>query len=234
MTLQAIALHLIPLRGRALNQASLREALGYDNLREALRRRWLQADEQGFLTVATMGNPSAELESLSAQGIEALRATLPPTVSKWANYFSGKTLLDGKAALAFQIPDANSRQRFIQETGAKALEDGTCALPEGQEAAAQAPVAWRAFMPAQEAQVDPAPGIGDEVVVAEGGKTYTAAVQAKNPDGTYKLSFGPTGRPGRDAFKPTELRVTKRGTPTPAAAPQSPLAPVPVTGLVTA
>jgi hypothetical protein len=33
--------------------------------------------------------------------------------------------------------------------------------------------------------------VGEDVVVADEGKSYQAKVQQKNPDGTYRLSFGP-------------------------------------------
>ncbi len=54
--------------------------------------------------------------------------------------------------------------------------------------------------------------IGDQVTVAEGGQSYSARVQAKNPDGTMKLSFGGT-KPNRDVFKTAEIRVTSRAMP---------------------
>lgn len=53
--------------------------------------------------------------------------------------------------------------------------------------------------------------VGAEVVVAENGKTYTAAVKAKNPDGTYTLSFGgdkPTNT--TRTYKREELNITKK------------------------
>lgn len=54
--------------------------------------------------------------------------------------------------------------------------------------------------------------IGDQVVVAEGGKTYSAKVQAKNADGSYKLSFG-SEKPPRDTFKRDEVRVSSKADP---------------------
>jgi hypothetical protein len=59
--------------------------------------------------------------------------------------------------------------------------------------------------------------IGDQVTVAEGGQTYQARVQAKNQDGTVKLSFGAT-KPNRDVFKPEEVRVVGRAPREPATA----------------
>jgi len=68
---------------------------------------------------------------------------------------------------------------------------------------------------------DSEPGVGDEVSVADGGKSYTAAVSARNPDGTLKLSFKTGEKPSRDTFKRPEVKVLKRaasGAPAPAAA----------------
>jgi hypothetical protein len=75
------------------------------------------------------------------------------------------------------------------------------------------------------------PGVGDECVVAEGGKTYTASVASRNADGTYKLSFS-GDKPTKDSFTRSEIRVTKPvavaatapATPPPPAAPVVPAA----------
>jgi hypothetical protein len=62
--------------------------------------------------------------------------------------------------------------------------------------------------------------VGAEVVVAENGKTYTAAVKAKNPDGTYTLSFGDMKPANHErAYKREELNVAKKKPGAPAAAP---------------
>jgi len=54
-----------------------------------------------------------------------------------------------------------------------------------------------------------ATGIGDDVVVADGGKSYTGTVSGKNPDGTFSVSFG-ADKPAKTSFKESEMKVTKR------------------------
>jgi hypothetical protein len=54
--------------------------------------------------------------------------------------------------------------------------------------------------------------IGDEVIVAEDGKSYKAVVKGRNPDGTFTLSFGTDKPRNSDAekrpYKQDELRKT--------------------------
>lgn len=61
----------------------------------------------------------------------------------------------------------------------------------------------------------PAPseyGIGDEVVVADDGQPMKAIVKAKNPDGTYQLSFGNLKpRAARPSYKKDEMKKTAAG-----------------------
>ncbi len=56
----------------------------------------------------------------------------------------------------------------------------------------------------------PGANIGDQVTVAENGQTYSARIQAKQPDGKFKLSFGGT-KPTRDVYASNEMQVV--GTP---------------------
>jgi hypothetical protein len=50
--------------------------------------------------------------------------------------------------------------------------------------------------------------IGDQVVVAEEGKAYSAVVQSQNPDGSYTLSFGSAKPRTPRNYKSEELRKT--------------------------
>lgn len=48
--------------------------------------------------------------------------------------------------------------------------------------------------------------IGEPVVVSDSGKSYTAKIKSKNPDGTYSLSFeGSTGNISNRNFKRSEI-----------------------------
>jgi hypothetical protein len=53
------------------------------------------------------------------------------------------------------------------------------------------------------------PDVGDEVVVADQGKTYQASVAGRNADGSFKLSFSGTAKPARDSFRKEEMKVTQ-------------------------
>jgi hypothetical protein len=70
--------------------------------------------------------------------------------------------------------------------------------------------------------------IGDEVVVAEEGKPFTAVVQSKNEDGTYVLSFGQEKPRAVRPYAKEELRRTAAapagtgGRAAPAVTPQRP------------
>jgi hypothetical protein len=52
--------------------------------------------------------------------------------------------------------------------------------------------------------------IGDEVYVAENGKTYKAVVQAKGADGKYTLSFGTEKPSTQRSWEPKEMRIDKK------------------------
>jgi hypothetical protein len=51
------------------------------------------------------------------------------------------------------------------------------------------------------------PDVGDDVIVAEAGKTYTGKVGAKNQDGKYTVSFGNEKPPVNRSYGPNELKV---------------------------
>jgi hypothetical protein len=79
------------------------------------------------------------------------------------------------------------------------------------------------LMEAEEAQ------IGDEVVVAEDGRSYAATIKSRRPDGTYELSFGQEKPRQERNYKHEELRKTAEapaaanaGKPAPAVTPQRP------------
>jgi len=56
---------------------------------------------------------------------------------------------------------------------------------------------------------DADPDVGDEVVVADQGKTYQASVSGRNADGSFKLSFSGADKPTRDSYRKEEMRVTR-------------------------
>jgi hypothetical protein len=63
----------------------------------------------------------------------------------------------------------------------------------------------------REAMETTKPEIGDDVTIAEGGKSYTAKVAKVNPDGSFGLSFDPAQRPPatKESYQPAEFQVVK-------------------------
>ena len=57
------------------------------------------------------------------------------------------------------------------------------------------------------------PQIGDDVMVAEEGQSYTGKVQTVKPDGRYTLSFGNTKPPKMRDYSPEELRMVGAAAP---------------------
>jgi hypothetical protein len=73
---------------------------------------------------------------------------------------------------------------------------------------------WRAFGPARtnllEVIVENDASVGDDVVVAENGKSFNGVVKSIKPDGTYEVSFAGE-KPAKTSFTTEELKVSKRG-----------------------
>jgi len=76
------------------------------------------------------------------------------------------------------------------------------------------------FTPARPATTPNATGrpndaqVGDQVIVASEGQTYTATVARRSPDGTFNLSFGEKGpRDGQRPYKAEEFQVAGVAAP---------------------
>lgn len=166
----------------AVNDHELKERLGHSGLTEALRRHWLEADEEtGHLT---MTRQMAKLDEMR-QVAQLPEAAAEPAKSTAC---SGRDFLD----------------LHRQSLGVSACEN----LTEADEDAE----------------------VGDEVVVADSGKSYQATVQAKKPDGKLVLSFGAAKPSASKDYAKGEYKVTKKTakaqpTAAPAAAAGSPSAP---------
>lgn len=122
---------------------------------------------------------------------------------------------------AVSISPRLDHRRAMQEAAAPSEDEKRQTLTEGQAVQPESAnrnfygeatvvtnlVVTEALEPANDPE-KPAE-IGDQVTVADNGQTYQARVQAKNNDGTLKLSFGNI-KPSRDTFKANELRVVSR------------------------
>lgn len=157
--------------------------LGAEGMQEALQRRWLVPDmDTGHLQVS---NDLAVVEEL-----RSVAATPAPKQEE-------SIVADPTHNIAL-----SHAHRCIDEL----LAPGT-----GHDNSApfrpQAPATPASTRPA--AATTPA-GVGDEVLVAEGGKTYTGTIGAVGNDGKYKVTFGTEKPPVNRDYGMNEFQVTKR------------------------
>lgn len=163
--------------------------IGSDALQDALSRGWLRPNEDtGFLMLTDQQTQLNEMRTLA----ESPEAEAP----------------------APQV-ESNSRQ-FVMNHSARlkeafgvGLSTGSSMPAPGSGQSRGAPVSGAPTTPT----TPPIPfnkgdyTVGEDVVVAEEGKSYQAKVQAKNADGTYRLTFGPN-RPSNQArmFRREEMQ----------------------------
>lgn len=172
-------------------------AVGSEHMQEALQRRWLVPNgETGFLQVSTDMNRVQEMRDLSEKCDKCKCA---------------------ECACVESLPTNESREAVMGHAGMKSaiyelLSPGTghdsgSPLSSGASSAPPprpAPTAPTSSNPAMNSQ----PKIGDEVMVAEDGKTYTGRV-ASLEGGRYKLSFGAQKPVNPRDYTAAEVRMTQ-------------------------
>lgn len=182
MNIQKLAEFLLERRRRAspiVLTGEVINAVESEGLQEALQRRWLVADpDTGNLQITTNFAHIGEMESVAAT---------PP---------SEEQVVESEATdLAMR-----HAQRRIDEIAAPAT--GKPAPTMGNPAPAPAPSAPPPADPTKPSGF----GVGDDVMIAQEGKTYTGKVASVTPQGRYRLSFGPD-RPGMDRdYEANEVR----------------------------
>jgi len=197
MTTQEIARYVQEHRLRAspviMNGDAVRD-IGPEGLQEAINRRWLVADyDTGYLQVT--GDMTRVAEIIEAAAMEPVVESVVESAS--APFAMNHALRTGYG--------------MINEIGAPGTgRPGPGYTPTSPNPTPVAPVvsssptAPRA-MPAK---------IGDDVTVAEEGRTYAGKVQSRDDrGGGVRISFGPDQRPPVDrAYRDDEIRLTNATT----------------------
>jgi hypothetical protein len=208
---------------RQLPPAAVQANLGSELYAEAWRQRWLAVGEDQASLVLPQGEALQRLlgeAAISKAKSRNFAASAVGPANQWAlKYFKGVEDLEAnefgtREVYVFEFLNSDAdHSRFINEVGGEPDPRGGQSIVLATSLKDAIPKATLGGLKVEDASGDA--DVGDEVVVADAGKTYKAAVASKNPDGTYKLSFGsgPDGKPPRDAFKKSEVKVTKRATP---------------------
>lgn len=168
------------------------EAIGADGLQSALEHRWLVPDpESGFLQVTAESTRVAEIEEVAAT----------PAVEE-------STTASSDALATLVMEHAGRSYGNLSEVGAPGTgKPGPGYTPTAP--AASAPVVPPAA-PTPTTAPRTSAGIGDDVTVAEEGRSYTGKVSSRDPaTGQMRISFGPDQRPTVDrAYRDDEVQRT--------------------------
>jgi hypothetical protein len=196
-TTQEIAQTILDRRNRmnpVIMNGEMIASLGAEGMQEALQRRWLVPDtETGHLQVS---NDLASVEELrTAAGTPAPKQVESVVVDETHN-------------IALSHAHRNIDELLAPGTGHDNSAPFRPRIPNSPVASPAAPAA-----PAAAPGAAPAAGIGDEVLVAEGGKTYTGTIGAVGNDGKFKLTFGMEKPPVTRDYGQNEFKVTKKATP---------------------
>jgi|SRR5271157_1182408 len=167
---------------------ALTSAIGSEGVQEALSRNWIRPDtDTGFLVLTDQQSIINDMRELSGKAEEA-----PPPPTPQPSSESRRAVL------------AHSH-RLHEDFGIGPVGGDSGAPQTGQPARPAQPN----VMPTTPAPNKPGQDyiVGEDVLVADEGKSYQAKVQAANPDGTYKLSFGPNRPSQQDRmFRREELQ----------------------------
>lgn len=147
--------------------------IGSEAVQDALSRGWVRPDtDTGFLCLTDQQSQLIEMRELAGQP--------EPEAKKQETVES--------ASRSFVM---NHSVRNVTEAFGVGLASGTSGIGapgSGQTrgvAPVQTPTSPQANKPGQDYIV------GEDVMIADEGKSYQAKIQSKNPDGTYRLTFGP-------------------------------------------
>jgi hypothetical protein len=207
MSPKLLAQELLPFRMSAslLVPNSVTARLGPDAVQDALQRGWLQPDmDSGFLCLAPEAGKLAEMEQ-AASGPETT-----PSHKTEALDFRGPALRHALREASYGV-------------GMGASTSGSMGSGQPERPAPMPPRTNTTFGDRQHHPGDFV--VGEDVMIADQGKTYQAKIRTRRPDGTYELSFGPNIPLRSDrTFRREEMRAMdpgSAGAPSPTAAPTS-------------
>lgn len=172
--------------------------LGEDGLREALRRTWLEADtETGFLKIS--GRQAMIEEMLQESCGECQNCKKDPCEC---------CERCGHHPCTCETVANESRNLVTEHTKRRLYE---YVNPPGPGSGQPERGTGQIVQPQIDKTRSEEPVIGEDVVIADEGKSYQAKVASRNPDGSYKLSFGPN-RPARErTFRKEEIQRVQPG-----------------------
>lgn len=172
--------------------------IGSDGMSEALQRRWLvPSTETGHLQVSTDMAVVEEMRTIAEM-------PTPETVP-----------IKESASHGFAVSHSVRERGQLTELMAPMTGHDNSApfRPQTPAAPTSAPMgASVGGTPGGAAGGGAGPGIGDEVVVAENGKSYAGTVGAVGNDGKYKVTFGNERPPMNRDYGTNEMKVTKKAT----------------------
>lgn len=154
---------------------ALTSAIGGEGVQEALNRNWIRPDtDTGFLVLTDQQSLINDMRELATKAEEAPPPPPPQPSSESRQYAM------------------RHAHRLHEDFGIGPVGGDSGAFGTGQPAK-PASSANPNVLPTTPAPNKPGSDymVGEDVMVADEGKSYQAKVQAANPDGTYKLSFGP-------------------------------------------
>ena len=202
MNIKTLASSLLKHRGTTslVVTSDLLNRVGAEGMQEALNRRWLEADtETGYLRLSLHQGMLEQMRE-AAEGACATCACDPCECCEQCHKHPCCCPAQESTSRAFA--ESHAQRHTCEAYGAPpAYGSGQPAQPAGTPTAQPAPAPGHAEEPT----------VGEDVIIADEGKSYQAKVSAKNTDGTYKLSFGPN-RPARERmFRKEEIQRVQPG-----------------------
>jgi len=169
--------------------------IGSEGMSEALQRRWLVPNtETGHLQVSSDMHVVEELRAI---------ADAPAPVAE-----AVQESLSHKIAVSHSLRERGMLSELMAPmTG----HDNSAPFRPQQPHTPTAPATTAPSAPAAPGgAASGGMGVGDEVLVAENGRTYTGTIGAVGQDGKYKVTFGNEKPPMNRDYGTNELKVTKK------------------------
>lgn len=181
---------------------ALAAEIGYPAVQDALQRGWIQPDmESGFLTLSPQAGTLQEMQRIAEEKCEC--CCKEPCVCDEPGEKCES--FDPRALVV-------NHSRRLTETYGLGMGASTSGSPgSGQP---ERPISPEPRMsPTAPNRAGDEYLVGEDVMIADEGKSYQAKVASKNQDGTYKLTFGPNKPLRQDRmFRREEMqRVDPRG-----------------------
>ena len=214
MNIKEIAAKLTEMRETRMTafimSGQLREELGFDGYAEALRRRWIQADEDmsGMIQVSNNLGVIAEMKALALEYAEESAKPCMMCHKDGKGCTCTKCKDCGKAnctceslreSAILSVAHANRTKQTLAEIATYGLgrqPDNVGSPIVGLGAQSAQPASPASPAPIQRPNPSASPanpqvmGVGADVSIVQDGKTYVGKVSQVKPDGKMQISFG--------------------------------------------